>query len=437
LEFIQSHSSAFKATLAVVVLFPIAVFLLSRQIVANATGIGKNSLSALFVAALSLVAIAAFERRLEASRPDFRLTDTLTLAQAAIAGIIIALYLLSGSIEPSEAVSSTYYYCLAPFLVYAGFLASKLPQARVTSGFIALSMAYLLTLVAGICEVMGSDYWLFANENWYLQQSGLGFSRATGLYGSQIDYGCLSFMVFCIFFYARRLGTAWPKKLMIGFAWIGLLLSMSRVWVAAAILVVVVDAVASRSWKRVKRLAVVGALFLAALYPVADSIGLLDFVTGRDEMTHTSNEDRRYYYRMAPKWLLNDYPLVGTGPGTQNGPDVHGKKMVFDALWLATLVELGTSGGFVVLCLRIGFILYVLWRAWKHSAQTVLRPLTIALALSQLVASLVDSVFGHPVTITIFYIIAGLFLYRDSEPAALVGVPPPHIRHPLRLDLIA
>ena len=413
-----------RSVALVCILFPIAVFLLSRQIAANAVGLGKDTLSAIFVISMSVVAIAGFDYRLREVRRDFRVIDTLTLLQSAIAGVAISLYYLGGRIEPSEAVFSAYYYCFAPFLVYAGFLLCRLPGSLKNAAITALGLAYVLTVVAAVCEVLGINFWLFEHDRWSLQPSGLGFFRATGLYGSQIDYGCLSFMVFSAAYYTRRSGGAWRSLTMMALSSVGLLLTISRVWIAAAFVVVIVDVAARSSWKRIAGIALGSIVLLAALYPAAQSFGIVDFLSSRDELTRSSNQDRLYYYRAAPKWLLEDYVLVGTGPGTQNGPDVHGKKIVADALWLGILVDFGTAAGSILVLLKVGFAVYVLARARKDTSRTVLKMLTIALGLALLLPSLVDSAFEHPVSISVFYLVAGLYLYLSSKPEPTLARQP-------------
>jgi hypothetical protein len=146
----------------------------------------------------------------------------------------------------------------------------------------------------------------------------------------------------------------------------------------------------------------------------------------RAEDPFSQEEGRALYVQSAPKWLLEDYPYVGSGPGTQNGPN-NETKTIGDFLWLALLIEFGFAAGILVVLLKIALPLIVIRNYLRSRYRPALATAAFVLSISFLLMSFVDSAFAHPVTISIFYIIAGAFLYsyycRSTSNVCVQPVP--------------
>ncbi|MGA3049485.1 MAG: hypothetical protein ABSD67_22850 [Terracidiphilus sp.] len=393
--------------------FPIMIFVLIRQIYVNLFGVNKDILSALLVASLTGLSVLAFSKRLRAQRSDLLLVDAITLAQFFLAAIVIVGYMGASLIHTAEVASSLYYYCLAPFLIYSGYFLCRFRKTTLQAALIAAGLAYLVTFWAALYQVLEVNFWLFQSD-WLLERNFLGIGRATGMYGTQIDYGCLSFMTFCVAYYINIRRHNWFAKLIALTAVLGAISSMSRVWMAGILGVFVIDFIFRQSWKHRVAIALAIAVLTLVLHPIASELGITSIVASEDEDTQTSNYNRIEYFSQLQQWLLHDYPLVGTGPGTQNGPDTEGQKFVGDFLWLGYMVDFGALTGVVLVLLRIVLLIYLAARSYRSHVNPSLRWVTSALCISFIFASIVDSAYAHPVTISVFYIIAGVFLYCDQ-----------------------
>jgi hypothetical protein len=398
----------------ILIFFPLVLFVLIRQLYANLLGVSRDALTAALVSALAGFALWSFHRRLDEVRRDFLWLDFINLVQFNLAAAVILAYLVAGRIAVNEAVFSVYYYCFAPFLIYAGFLLHRWKSVSRNAALVALACAYLVTVWVAVYEVLGIDFWLFQYDRWVLQKNFSGIVRASGLYGTQIDYGLLSFLIFIVAFYWNARHKHWFASLMTAVAAVGVLLSMSRAWVGAMMVVVLLHLLRAQSLRRKLKIALVVVLMGVALYGIADKLGFVDILGAVDPYTQDSNQARVEFFQNAPQWLAH-YWLLGTGPGTQNGPDARDQKFIGDFLWLSTLVEWGTLLGTVLLFFRVSVIVYALRRTLQSESGGVLRSVTIAVCISFLLASFVDSAYAHFVSVSAFYVIVGLFLYAAPQ----------------------
>ena len=101
-------------------LFPVLLFVLVRQFYSNLLGVNRDLLTVLLLGIFSVLGLVGFLRRFQEEGNSFLLMDTVTVLQAFLGGLGILAYSVFLRIDTAEAVSSLYYYCLAPFLVYAG-----------------------------------------------------------------------------------------------------------------------------------------------------------------------------------------------------------------------------------------------------------------------------------------------------------------------------
>jgi hypothetical protein len=403
----------------VLLFFPLLLFVLIRQIYANLLGINRDLLTGALVAGLAVFALLAFQARMREVRRDLLLLDGINLVQFHFAAIAIYAYYVAGRIEPDQAIFAVYYNCVAPFLIYSGFLIRRLKPLTQRAALVALGCAYVVTFCVAVCESAGIDFWLFHYDRWTLQRNYLGIARASGLYGTQLDYGLLSFLAFVVGFYCNNRRRHWFSITIMVTGVIGIVLSMSRIWLAALAVVVVLHLVRSKSLKAKLKVAGASLLMVAALYNVADQLGVVDMLRATDTTTQDSNEGHLWFFQNAPQWM-NEFMLVGIGPGTQNGPDEHDTKIVSDFLWLATLLEFGTLlGMFLVLC-RVATIFLILRRSFASPPHDALRSITIAVCVSFFLASFIDSAYAHPVSVAAFYVIGGVLLH-DADPQ-LVGI---------------
>jgi len=394
----------------VLILFPVLLFVLIRQIYTNLTGINRDLLTAALISSLAVFALVSFELRIRRVRHDFLILDVLNLVQFHLAGVAVYLYFIAGRIGSNQAIAAGYYNCIAPFLMYSGFLLRQFSSLTKRAALVALGCAYLVTSCVAICESLGIEFWLFQYDRWLLQKNYLGIARASGLYGTQIDYGFLSFLAFTIAFYCNARRRHWFTVLVMVCAAVGVLLSMSRIWLAALLVIVFAHAVRAQSLKNKLKAGLIIVIMGALLYGVADRVGLIGMLQATDEITQGSNEGHWAYYRDAPRWL-SQYMFVGTGPGTQNGPDdVRDVKFITDFLWLGTLVEFGAFPGIVLVLCRLTTILVILSRSYRARSEDPLRAITIALCITFVAASFFDSAYAHLVSIAAFYITCGLFL---------------------------
>jgi hypothetical protein len=150
---------------------------------------------------------------------------------------------------------------------------------------------------------------------------------------------------------------------------------------------------------------------------LADSIGIIGTLTSQDAVAQSSTQNHLGFLLEAPRLVLHQYPIVGTGPGSQNGPGGPGgdtEKVASDFLWLGFLVDFGTLIGAILVLFRVILLVYLLYRAYRFRGSGSTASITAALTLMFLLASVVDSAYAHPVTVSIFYVVAGIFLYKDS-----------------------
>ncbi|MGI9101551.1 MAG: O-antigen ligase family protein [Terriglobales bacterium] len=412
----------------IILLFPLMVFLLIREIYANLFRINKDYLTALLLSGLAVLAVVSFQARMREKRRDFLVLDIINLLQFVCAAVVITLFYLSGGINDSQAVYSVYSYCFAPFLIYAAFLVYRLKPVTQRVALIALGCAYALTVLVAVCESLGIDYWLFHYERWILQANYLDIFRASGLYGTHIDYGLLSFLAFTVAFYSRPAKGRWFASVVMVLAVLAALLTMSRAWVGAIGLVVLVHTMMAQSFKRKVQIGVLVLVVGAGFYTIADQLGFVTMLEAADVYTQDSNQARVEFLQQTPKWL-REYMIVGTGPGTQNGPDPgEHTKFVGDFLWLSTMVECGTLFGGALNLARIVLIALVLWRTARSDRHGGLRAIAIVVALSFLLAAFINGAYAHYINVAIFYVICGLALVaepgqiaadrRSTEPAA-------------------
>jgi hypothetical protein len=400
--------------------FPVLLFILIRQLYANLLGISKDILTAAVYVTLAMIAVWAFQSRMREVRRDFLLLDVLNLSQSGVASLAICAYFLAGKIEANQATYAFYYYCIAPFLIYSGFLIARMKPVTRTGVLVASGCAYLVTFWVAVFESLGVEFWLFQYDRWELQKNYLDVARASGLYGTHIDYGLLSFLVFTVAFYRRLSHRHWFTTLIMTVAAAGTLLSMSRAWVAAAAAVVFLHLIQAQSLKRKLQTALVVAVAGLALYSIADRLGFVTMLEAADVYTQESNESRLDYVQNAPKWL-REYMILGTGPGTQNGPDAHGQKFIGDFLWLSTLVECGTILGGLLVLARVVVIGLVIQRSLQLTDDSGLRPIAIVACLSFLLASFIDAAYAHFISVSAFYVISALVLSRPPKLVSIEG----------------
>ncbi len=401
----------------VLIFFPLLLFVLIRQFYTNLLGINRDLLTALLISGFAVFAVLAFQMRMREARSDFLVFDFINLAQFFLAASATYIYFIAGRIESGQAIYGAYYNCIAPFLIYAGFLLWRLkPEVR-QAALVALGLAYAVTVLIALFEVSGIEFWLFRYDRWTLIPNYLGIPRAAGLYGTQIDYGCLSFLAFIAGLYsnARR---RHPFAIFVAVAGaLGTLLAMSRAWIIALVVVVLLHVSRSQTIKAKLKAAFVILVIAAALYVPAAQLGVIGMLQAVDAGTQESNQGHLWFYQNAPEWM-NRFMFVGTGPGTQNGPDAHEVKIVSDFLWLATLMEFGTMLGAILVLFRATVVAIALWRSYSSQLDSPLRPLTLALCIAVLVGSFANGAFAHPVSIAAFYVIVGLFLYVSPAASA-------------------
>ena len=401
-------------TKKVLLLFPLSLFLFIRQLYVNLLGVDRDMLTGMLVLVLVVFSLLAFSARMRHLRPDFLSIDFITFFQLHLAGIAISVYFVAGRIATNQAVFAAYYNCFAPFLIYSGFLVRRMSSFTQRAALAALAGTYLVTFCIAICQSLGVDYWLFEYDRFGLQKNYLGITRASGLYGTQIDYGLLSFLAFTVAFYCNAQRRHWFAFTIMVVSAFGILLSMARMWIVAMVILVFFGVAQIGSIRTKLKAAVVVLIAASALYYVGDQLGVVGMLRAVDDYTQGSNEGHWELYQKAPGWLSR-YLLVGTGPGTQNGPDVHDQKVIGDFLFLGTAVEFGAVVGIVLVLSRVATLLIVLRRCSEPQPNSPLRKIAIAVCMAFLPAAFVDSAFAHLVSIAVFYVICGLYLY-DRAP---------------------
>ena len=396
-------------------IFPMVLFVLIRQFYSNLLGANRDFLTALLLAMLSVLGFAGFLSRAGKRRSDLALIDIITISQFFLAAIGVWAYFVTARIDAPEAISALYYYCLAPFLIYAAFMFARFSKKTMRAALIASGMAFLVTFWVAIFEVLGIDYWLFQYDRWVLNKNTSGIYRASGLFGTHIDYGCLCFIAFCIAYYVAIARSSWFARFIALAAALGSVASMSRVWMVAIALVVAVDMLIRQSLKQKIAVLLAAAFLISVLLPIADDLGILTIVTASDSYTQESNESRIQNFAKLSQWMLHDYAVVGIGPGSQNGPGPMGGKIASDFLWLGFIVDYGTLSGIVLVLLRVVLLISLVTRSIRSHCDRSLRLVAVSISLAFFFASFVDSAFVHPVIVSLFYMIAGIFLYSDRS----------------------
>src|SRR6185437_3491125 len=253
---------------------------------------------------------------------------------------------------------------------------------------------------------------------------------ATGGYGTQIDFGLLSFIVFaCAFYIVREKKSKWFSfMVLVGLG--GIFLSVSRVFIFAAACVLVCAIRRNAILEILKRprlLLPIGVGLLVTVLAVQE-LNLIPIFVAADTVTQSSNEDRVTFVKTLPRWIFIDYPIVGTGPGTQNGPNEEANKLIGDGLWFGMLIEFGFLAGLPLIVLKLGLVLLVILNYFRLKHRSAIARISLALAVCFLGASFVDSAFANVVSLSIFYIVAGCFLLESYG----LGLLPSSAMDPLR-----
>jgi hypothetical protein len=397
-----------------VLLFGVACFFFVRQLYVNLFGIDRATLSAAFVVMMSTAGLLLLVERAKRSSPAFYVVDGILAVQLLVSGVVVGCYWLAGRVNSAEATYAIYYNGFAPLLLYIGFYLRKKNQRQIEGWLIAASLVFVVMIIAAMLQVFGIDWWLFRNENWLFIRTFFGVPRATAGYGTQIDFGLFCFIFFVCSFYAY-FETKSVRSAFIAFlAFAGTVLTFSRMFIFAAVAVFACQfmrpsVIASLKRKRVTLATL--ALSAALIVTLFQQLNIIAIFRAEDAITQDSNEGRVLYVQSAAKWLLEDYPYVGSGPGTQNGPN-NETKTIGDFLWLALLIEFGFVSGIIVVLLKIALLLIVI-RNYLHSQyRSALATAAFVLSISFLLVSFIDSAFANMVTISIFYLIVGAFLYN-------------------------
>jgi len=396
-----------------VLLFGVACFFFVRQVYVNLFGVDRAVTSAVFVAAMSLAGFLLLLERAKRSSPAFYVIDGILGVQFIVSGVVVGCYWLAGKINSAEATYAIYYNCFAPLLLYIGFYLRKKNQKQIRGWLVAATLVFVFMTIAAVLQVAGVDWWLFRNENWSFIKTFFGVPRATAGYGTQIDFGLLCFIFFVCSFYAY-FETKSVRSAFIAFlAFVGTLLTFSRMFIFAVVAVFIFQFLRPSVLSSLKRKgATVLALALSAaiIVTVFQQLNIIAIFRAEDAITQDSNEGRLLYVQTATKWLLEDYPYVGSGPGTQNGPN-DDTKTVSDFLWLALLIEFGFAAGIIVVLLKIALPLVVIRNYLRSQHRPAFATAAFVLSISFLLISFIDSAFAHMVTISMYYIIVGHFLY--------------------------
>jgi hypothetical protein len=396
-----------------VLLFGVVCFFFVRQLYVNLLGIDRAITSAVFVAIMSVAGIFLLLERAKRLSPSFYVIDGILAMQFMLAGVMVAFYWLAGRINSSQATYSIYYNCFAPLLLYIGFYLRKKNQGQIESWLVAASLVFVFMMIAAVLQVFGIDWWLFRNEKWFFMPTFFGIQRPTAGYGTQIDFGMFCFIFFVCSFYTYFETKSVRSALIAFLSFAGTVLAFSRVFIFAAVVVFVFQFLRPSVIASLKRKgATLATLVLstALIVTVFQQLNIIAMFKAEDAITQESNEARMLYFQSAPKWVLEDYPYVGSGPGTQNGPNIE-TKTVTDFLWLALLIEFGFAVGIIIVLLKIAVLLIVIRNYLRSQYRPALATAAFVLSISFLLVSFVDSAFAHPVTISIFYLIAGSFLY--------------------------
>jgi hypothetical protein len=395
-----------------VLLFGIACFFFVRQLYVNLLGVDRAVLSALFVVVMSAVGLWLMKKRVNERSPTFYTVDIIIAVQFVVAGLATACYWLAGKINFAQATYSIYYHGFAPLLLYVGFYLRTKKREEIRDWQVVSSIVFCVMMFASVLQLLGIDWWLFRNDNWSLVSTFFGIPRVTGSYGTQIDFGLLCFIFFMWSFYEFfETKSAWSAFIaVLGF--VGTVLTLSRIFILSAVVVFIWQFLRPgvlASLKRKTATLVALALLSVVIGTVFYQLNIIA-TWAEDAGTLDSNETRVNYFRSAPRWLLEDYAYVGSGPGTQNGPNDE-NKIIGDFLWLGLLVEFGFAIGIIVVVLKVALLLLVILKYLRLSRGTISAISSFVLSVCFLLVSLVDSAFGNMVTISIFYLIVGAFLF--------------------------
>lgn len=397
------------------VLFVFGLFFLARQIYVNLLHVDRSVLSLAFVSVMISISIWSVWKRTLTNVSTFLFVDIALLLQFVFLSLTILTYFCAGVVNATEVSYAVYYHCFAPLLVYTGFLFVRETDSQVRQDVVTgAALVYLVMLFAGCCQVLGIDVWLFRNEKWYLMPTSFSLFRATGTYGTQIDFGMISFVVFLWFFVKWRNSKSFCSAFMTACAFAGALLSFSRVFILACLLLPICTLLRPKTLGyviRKPRFLVAAALASALCIAVLQQMHVDSILFAQDKYTQESNQARLSYLESTPRWLLASYPLVGVGPGTQNGPNDN-TKLVGDFLWLGLLLEFGLLVGAIVVIFKLTIPALVILAYMQSRHRSPLATSALVLSVMFICVSFLDSAFAHMVTIAIYYIIAGRFLQR-------------------------
>jgi hypothetical protein len=403
----------------ILVIIAVIVFLLARQIYVNLLGVDRTLISALFALAISGFGLYVAWLRSRVSMPSFWIFDLIVWTEFFICLPVIVMYSLSGRMDVAQTTYAILYYCFIPLLVYAVFWIKKLDAKILRQIETAICGVFLLMVVAGVTQALGLDLWLFRNDRYFLQPTSLGFQRATGAYGTQIDFGALCFIFFAYSFFRVVRNKAHFHIVVAAAAVIGVVLALSRFYIAATIVLLLLWFVGHLKLQDFRKPLSVFAVALVIGTCVAGFryVNITSVLLQGDEYTESSNESRLEYVRSIPK-LATEFLAVGAGPGTQNGPngirdDVQ--KIVTDFLWLSFFVEYGFIVGGVIAFLKLAALLlmFSVYRRKRHPS--ALANTVMAISVTFLLCSFVNSAFANATTIGIFYVMGGLFAFEVYE----------------------
>jgi len=418
-----------KSAFRFIVFLIAASFFLVRQIYVNLLHVDKALVSAFFVLAMAVTGVMLLVRRLKIYKPSFFWIDLLLATQICIAGIAIVLYAMAGKVTATEGVYALYYHCFAPLLIYVGFYAETASKKRMREWTAAISVIFVVMIIVSVLQVCGIDWWVFRNENWQFIKTFFGIPRATAGFGTQIDFGLLCFIFFVYSFYAYFESKSALSAGMACLAFVGIILTFSRMFIFAGMAVFFVQFVRPSvlaSIRQKGKVLVSVALLLVLIGVAFNELNILAIFKAEDAITQDSNDSRISFVEKLPRWLLQDYAYIGVGPGTQNGPNDTDTKLVGDFLWLGLLLEFGTLTGSILVMLKV-LLLCVILFSYLRSESNALATSAFALTLSFALVSFINSSFANMTTISVFYLFIGKYYFeyqkRSSESRGSLPIP--------------
>lgn len=381
-------------------------------------GIERNSISAVFFIGLVGISLYLIVRKLLVNGWRLNMLELIVVVPIPLTVIIVLSYLFTQIITLAQAMHAIASHAVIPVFFLVGTTLADTNWKKAYRH--AFSAVAALIFVHAISEALGTPSFLLANELWNYQKTYIGIPRVTGGFNTQISFGFF-LTILAVYFNSSLENTAQKARwLIVSAATLLTVLTFSRVYIAALVFYFAMNFLigesAKNSWARRLIKVVLGILAVSCIIIFSPDLGLIDMLTGKDELTQISNQSRLYYLQMLGQWIFGEgHILVGIGPATQSGPGDDLVKLLGDGYWFSMLIEYGLFFGLLIIIHNLAFFGLLIINLKKFGKRHFFVFEVGALAVITVLASIVNSALADLSVKVMLYSVLGMFYYHACQ----------------------